>query len=168
MDLTNIAWVLSFEPDLSEAKRVYEQALAIQQEIGDRSTEAATLGNYAGVLAKQGDLAASRVKREQALAIRTAIGEIARPPKRGAISPAARESGDFTRAEAMAREAVEEFRKEKLPDSEAETRAVLARALLAQGKVQDAQHTIDVAAKLLTAASGPPTRLFVRHCTFLI
>jgi len=48
----------------------------------------------------------------------------------------------------LARQAVEEFEKEKIVDLEASAREMLARALFAQGKLAEAQKEIETAGKL--------------------
>ena len=48
----------------------------------------------------------------------------------------------------MARQAVERFQASKMPDNEADARNTLARSLILEGKLADAQREIESAAKL--------------------
>jgi tetratricopeptide (TPR) repeat protein/TolB-like protein len=54
--------------DLNEAKKAYNESLAVTREIGDKRSQAMVLNNLAGVLRGQGDLTGSRKMLEEALA----------------------------------------------------------------------------------------------------
>jgi tetratricopeptide (TPR) repeat protein len=57
-----------------EARALYEQALALHREIGDRRNEGVALGNLAGILLHQGRLEEAGQCCEQALAVHRAVG----------------------------------------------------------------------------------------------
>jgi len=58
------------------------------------------------------------------------------------------EDGKFTEAESLARQAIQEFQTDKLADNEADARNTLARCLISEGRLPDAQGEIDRAGKI--------------------
>ncbi|MCP4661790.1 MAG: protein kinase [bacterium] len=123
------------------AQAWYEEALVIGQEIGFRRQAGYVLDFQAKTLLAIGDLAGAMQKADESRAIRSELGE------QGALAETeltrARillELDQPSEAEALAREAAREFRERKLGDLEASAVVVLARVLLARGKLSEAQE----------------------------
>jgi non-specific serine/threonine protein kinase len=94
--------------DDAAAKRLYEEALAVYREIGDRSGEGYALRSLANVAFAQADYATARAQCEESLAIarelddKYAIGSLL-----GAIGEAAGEQGDYPAAHRLLEECLE-------------------------------------------------------------
>ncbi len=164
ISLNNVGLLLELEPDLPAAKRTHEEAFAIRQEIGNKGGMAASLSNLGAVLSEQGELAEAQKKYEQAVAIRKEIGEKGRAAEAVVgsagvgLAAVLIEQGQAVQAEALAREAAQEFQTEGAALRESQARAVLGQAQLAQGKRREAQQSIDDAAKLLGKSDDPDAR----------
>jgi tetratricopeptide (TPR) repeat protein/tRNA A-37 threonylcarbamoyl transferase component Bud32/TolB-like protein len=162
--LNNVGTIFELEPDLAAAKRTHEEAFAIRQAIGNKGGMAASLNNLGDVLFKQGELAEAQKKYEQTLAIRKEIGETGRMALTivgdAGIGLAAVliEEGQAVQAEALARQAAQELQIERAALRESQARAVLAQSLLAQGKLPEAQQSIDDAEKLLGKSDDADAR----------
>ena len=73
------------------------------------------------------------------------------------LAALALEQNRGAQAESLARQAVQEFQREKVPDQEAGARDVLAQALLAEHKLEEA--SAETAAAGALGATDPPTLL---------
>jgi ATP/maltotriose-dependent transcriptional regulator MalT len=71
------------------------------------------------------------------------------------------EEGQLGKAEALAGHAAQEFQTEKATLRESQARAVLAHSQLAQGKLPEAQRSINDAENLLGRSDDPETRFLV-------
>ena len=164
ISLNNVGTVLELEPDLPGAKRTHEEVFTIRQEIGSKGGMAASLSNLGAVLSKQGELAEAQKKYEQAVAIRKEIGEKGRAAEAlvgsagVGLAAVLIEQGQAVQAEALAREAAQEFQTEGAALRESQARAVLGQAQLAQGKRREAQQSIDDATRLLGKSDDPDAR----------
>ena len=67
--LLDIAIGFYDQGDLAAAQKMYEEALSIQREIGDKDSQANTLNSIANVLADKGNQAGAKAKYEEALAV---------------------------------------------------------------------------------------------------
>src|SRR5216117_691182 len=149
----NIAVILIKQGDLSGAKRMYEQSLAISREIDNKGLAAQALHNLGTVLSAQGNLAEARKSHEEALAIRNQIGEKTQGAEsRLRLAALSLEEEHPAEAEVLAHEAAEEFGKNKLNGDEANAHAVLARSFLAQGKFAAAERSVALATTLAATA----------------
>jgi serine/threonine protein kinase/tetratricopeptide (TPR) repeat protein len=138
--------------NLAAAKKSFDESLMFSRETSDKSIIGYALYGLAGVLLLQGDLAEARKQCLESLKIRDEIGEKASAAEsRVALAELEMEEGQPREAEMSARRAIEEFRTEKLADDEFVAQAVLVRALLAQGKIAEAEKEID---RLASPASG--------------
>jgi len=139
---------------LEESKKMYEQALNITRETGHKRGMGYELAGLSETLSAQGDLVTARKKGEEALAIRTEAGEQwTTAASHASLSALSLDEGRPTAAEELARQAADEFGKLKADENIAETYSVLARSLLEQGKISEAQEVIQKAQKL-SARSG--------------
>lgn len=156
----NIAWVLRLQGELEGAKRRYGEALAIARELPAKGLMATELFGLGETLAAQGNLMAARQHYEEALAIQKEIGEKGNAAEsRLALAAITLEEDHAAEAEAAARAAAEEFRREKAPDLEASALTLVARCLLVRGEQAEASETIDNAVALAEKSGRLDARL---------
>ena len=156
--LNNMAEVLHDKGDLADARTKYEQVLPMYDELGDKSGSAYARSGLGQVMAEQGDLAGARKSYEEALAIRESIGEPT-AETRLALAAVSLDEARPADSEANAHTAAEEFRAKKIVDKEALAETVLARSLLAQGKLAKATESIAHASALARQINDPALRL---------
>jgi len=150
----NLGILLNEMGALEESKKMYEQALNINRETGHKRGMGYELAGLSETLSAQGDLVTARKKGEEALAIRTEAGEQwTTAASHASLAALSLDEGRPAAAEALARQAADEFGKLKADENVAETYSVLARSLLEQGKITEAQEVIKTAQKL-SARSG--------------
>jgi TolB-like protein/Tfp pilus assembly protein PilF len=154
----NLGMIATMLGDLEGARSGLEEDLKTSQTLGLRSDEAVVLSALGDVALAEDDLALASKHYQRSLEIRTQLGE------KGSIAATqislaalALEQNRSAQAESFARQAAQEFQAEKVPNQEAGARDVLAQALLAQNKSDDASAQI-AAAKALSA-TDPPTVL---------
>jgi tetratricopeptide (TPR) repeat protein len=140
--------------DLAGAHAMYQQALAIQKEIGERSYYAATLVDEGKVHKEHAELDKARSTYQEALSIQQQLGEknIAAETQL-ALADLDLDSGQIGDAEQLAREALGEFEAQKEPEQEIYAEATLSRSLLQQGKIGDANACM--AKALILSAKSP-------------
>lgn len=149
MSQNNLGNVLFDLGDLAGSRSSYEQALQLAKDLKDPSSVAQVLRNLADVSESQGDFDSARKNDEESLKIRTGLGEKGSiVDSRMALAILSLEEGHPAAAEAPAREAAEEFRREKSPIDEANALVVVGRAEFEEGKSASAVKTIDSAAAL--------------------
>lgn len=97
----------------------------------------------------QADLSGARKSYEASLKLSMQRGDqSAAASARTSLARLTLEEGNAEESEKLARQSVDELQANKLVDSEADARDVLARALLAQDKLPEAQAEITAAAKI--------------------
>lgn len=107
-------------------------------------------------LEAEGDLKGARKQFEEALGIRQKMGEADLISEtQVAIAELDLEEGRPEQAEPLLRNAIAEFEKEKEDPDTSSTYVVLSRALLMEGKLDEAQHAGGRAAELTRASSDP-------------
>ena len=130
------------------------------RESGDKSIAAYAAYGLCDVEALAGDLPAAKKQCLDALQTRQEMGDKATVAEtRSRYAELLIEEGKSLEAETLLCQALEQFVAEKLSDDEIEGRAILARALAAQGKTAEAQSEINSAQKLATKSQNPTTRL---------
>lgn len=163
VDLSNLGDVLYFQGDLASADGVLQQAESDLRQAGDKKGEAYALSNWAKVLAARGDLSGARAKYQEALNIRKDLGANQEAAQsQVALADLAIEEGHPGDAPAPCRQAIEAFQTEKAADSEILAHTVLAHALLAMEKAQDAQKEIDRAKDLAARSQDFGIRVRIR------
>ncbi len=141
--LVGMGDVYAASGDFANAKKSYDEALSISNESGEKHESAVAMANLGTVLMQQGDLTGARAKYQKAIDLRNEIGE-----KSGAaeislqLANLALEEGRASEGEALARKALELIRAAKIPELQISAHAILADALLAQGKLDAARHEI--------------------------
>jgi len=160
--LQNLAELLFQKGDLAGSRERYEEVLPLWREIGNRGQVAETLVNLGAILRAQDAIAQARAKYDEAVALQQAInagGDIART--RLALAVLSIDEGRAIDAEQPARDAADEFRKEKVGDQEASAYNILARSLFEQHKLGDARTAIEHAVTLSQKIDNRRIRLAI-------
>ena len=148
-DLHNIGDILLAEGELGGAERRYAEETVIWQETGDRDGYSDALYGLATVLWARGDLEAAQQKMMEDRRIKAEISAQTYADNSTVnLASLAIDRRKPQEAERLAREALESFRWQENSDMEATALEVLARSLLAQGKVADAQKAVNEALAL--------------------
>ncbi|HTB16634.1 MAG TPA: tetratricopeptide repeat protein, partial [Bryobacteraceae bacterium] len=147
---SNLAMVCFQLGDLSGAAKNSREAIAVSRDAGLQPLYASSLGTLGDVLVAQADLPGARKAYQEALDLFTKFNDqtdIAE--SRLSLAALSLEEGNASAAEALARQAAEEFQKEKVIDQEAAARDILTRTLMAQNKLAPALEEINAARNLM-------------------
>jgi tetratricopeptide (TPR) repeat protein len=159
--LHHMGIVLFEQGSLAAAKKNCEEALELERGFNQKRGIAFDLLLLGELLLAEGNLAGARKNHEEALAIRRELGE-----KRSVaesqldLGVLALEEGQPTEAEGLIRKALDEFQRER-GAAEARGHVVLAQALLAQNRTQDAEKAIERATELAGKSETLRARLSV-------
>src|SRR5438309_1339505 len=146
MDLANLGAALYLRGDFAESARALDQSLEICRRIDFKQACGVALSSQGDLLSWEGKLDQARNKYKEALALRKEMGAaIDAAETQVSIAELSIEAEHSRDAEAAVRQARELFRKQKLIEDEIWANAVLAQALLAQGKFADAGKELDAA-----------------------
>jgi eukaryotic-like serine/threonine-protein kinase len=160
--MNNMGILFADQGELLQAKKNYEQSFSLSNEIANKSLLAHALSGEAEILLSEGDLIGAQERQERALALRKELGEEGLAiENRLALAVLSIEQGRPADAEAPAREAAEGFGKGKQVSSQAVAEAVLSRALLAQGKLPEAQASVERAEALSRGGDDRDARFSV-------
>ncbi len=146
--------------DLPGSRKNYQDALTLSRAAGDKSDAGYALIGLGSLDLKAGDFASAHKNYDEALALRNELGQkedIA--TTQVAIAELSREEGHPDAAEKLAREARDEFQKAQKKDDQLAATAVLVRALLDQGKKQDALQEVSKAAPLAARSQNLSVQL---------
>lgn len=147
--LQNVALVLFQLGDLEAATKDVERAIGIARESALSSVEAASLGMLGDLLMAKGNIPGAQTAYQSTLNLFVKIGDQSNiAATRLSFANLLLENGSAAQAEKQARDAVDEFEKEKAVDMEVSARETLARALMAQRKITDALAEVQTAEKL--------------------
>ncbi len=165
-DLTNLADTIASEGDLAGARRLLDDAQPLLSETGDKGDLANARISEGTLLLARDDIAAAQAKYEDAIRISNQIG--AKDLVAAATFLLAEvdiEEGHPDKAESACRQSIAEFQSEKDPQNELAARAILARALLEQGKIADAQKEVDAARASTAQTQNLNSRLKMEMAT---
>jgi serine/threonine-protein kinase len=141
--------VLLEEGDLPGAYKMYQQASAIEHEIGGKNFYASTLTQMGRVLRQQAKADDAQQAYRDSLSLEEELGNKSDAAEtRLALAELDCDSGRGTEAEQLSRAAVAAFRAEAYADQEIFAQSMLSRALLQEGKVDEAQTAIAEAVRL--------------------
>jgi DNA-binding winged helix-turn-helix (wHTH) protein/TolB-like protein len=156
----NIAVIYQLQGDLVGAKQGFERSLAIWQKNGDQWGSPYAMLGLGSLLLEGGDFSGARKMYEQALVMRTPRGDkIPIAETQLALADLSLEEGHSpAEQEAAARQALEVFQKQKIRDDEIHAWCVLARALLAEGKIAAAKEAMQHARSLAVKSQNPNIR----------
>jgi eukaryotic-like serine/threonine-protein kinase len=156
-----LAYVLYNLGDLREAKANLEQSVRMDREIGDKRTMGYAMSELGLMLSASGDLAEASRAYQEALGIWTEFGnQLFVENTQIALAELLTEEGDLEKAESLARSGLDGLLKEKAPaDNQAEAHNVLAEALLARGRAEDANREITSAEEAAAASQDRSLRM---------
>ena len=158
--LDNLAGVLVERGNLSQALSNYEEGISVAEKIGYKEGRAFNLGGFAQISMIRDQLSQAREQEEQVLKFQRELGdsvEIAR--SQIALATIAIEQGKPAEAEALLRAAAPQFEQQTIATSASQSAALLARALLAQSKIGDAEAASTNAMALAERTSDRSTHL---------
>ena len=157
--LSNLGNVLLEQGQFAEAGTHFDEAMAIHQQTGHRRGQGFALWGMAELLRVQDHLQEARAKSEQGIALRKELGdESDLAHSQMQFAEILLDQRDIVEAAHQAQEAATEFVKEKDTDAACEANAILSSALLAQGKVTEAQAAVTRAAELCRQGSDRTSR----------
>jgi len=139
----NLGDIARVQGDLDQAINLYQEAIAAFKQIGDRAATAGVQLSLARAQISQHDLSAAGRTLREALATNEQIGakgDVALT--RVLLAEVALEEGQPDRFDTAARQAIEELSAERRDADEVEAHAVEIRALLGQGKMDEASRAL--------------------------
>jgi serine/threonine protein kinase/Tfp pilus assembly protein PilF len=159
-DLFRFGENLYLQGELSESEKVLNQSLQICGGIESKGTCGRALLVLGNLLTWKGAFDQAREKYQQALAIRNEDGaQVEAEETQLSIAELSIEEGQTDAAKALAYSARKLFRNQGRIEDEVWANAVLARALLAQGKVTEARNELESAGDLVEKVQNRETRL---------
>ena len=149
MGLFTLADLLEAQGDLPRAQSLLQERLELSRKSERKSEMGFSLQLLAMLLVRKSQLSEARAKYEQARSIRAELGETdGAAQNRLGLAEVSLEEGRPADAEAAAREAREVFRRDKEVFLELGAVTLLARALLMEGKLNEATTEVDQAKSL--------------------
>ncbi len=156
----NMARVHQLQGDLAGAKQGLEQSLATWQKSGFQDQAAYALWSLGSLLLQEAEFSGSRKMYEQSLALRTSAGDklTIAETQLGLADLSLEEARSPVEQEAVIRQVLEVFQKQKARDDETRTWCILARALLAEGNAAAASEAMHHARSLAAKVQNPEIR----------
>jgi tetratricopeptide (TPR) repeat protein len=150
----NLGTVLFDRGDLRGAEKNCREAVATERKLGAKSDMATALDILADLLVVLGKLQEAEQRYQEAMSIQQGLGEKGSAAlSRMGLATVFLERGDAAQAEAAVRPSAEEFHSERDSTDETVARVVLARSLLAQKKLTEAQGEMSKAMVLVSNTS---------------
>jgi len=160
LNLNNLGDLSRQSGNLEVAETTYQQAKHTAQEIDDKDAMGYVLTGLGDVFVDRGDLTAARKSYEESLTLRKQIGEKQFAAEtRVALARVSIEEGGAADAETVIRECKRQFHQDQQADDELHASAVLIQALLAQGKITDAQREAEASGSLAAKCQSRLSRL---------
>ena len=158
--LAVIGDVLFEQGDLPGAYKMYQQASAIQHEIGGKNLYASTLTQMGRVFRQQAKADEAQQAYRESLSLEEQLGNKSDAAEtRLALAELDCDSGKGAEAEQLSRAAVEAFRADAFADEEIFAQSILSRALLLQGKTDEAGSSIAEAVRLSEKSQDVTVRI---------
>lgn len=162
MTLTNLGEALEASGSLDDARTMHEEALAINREIGLKAGSGYDLQRLAEIHVARGELAAAKQKLDEAMRLQQESGDIlGAAESRMSLQVLAIEQGRATEAERNLREIEEILRTQGAGERSSYARALIADALLAQGKQREAIGEAETAWKQVASSDDLRVRFKV-------
>ncbi len=156
--LNNIGNVLVQMGKFDEAKSYFQQGLALLKQTGYRDGELYSVFGLGDVALNQGDLEGARRQYDQTLAMAKDLNEEdISAAMHASIAAVDLFEKRYEEGQALARDAAVAFGKSGSIDNQAATQSLLARILLAQGKLAEAHSAVDEARVLARKVAAPAT-----------
>ena len=147
--LAAIGDILLEQGDLPGAYKMYQQASTIEREIGEKNLYASSLTQIGRVFRQQAKADEAQRAYRESLSLEEELGNRSDAAEtRVALAELGCDSGKATEAEQLSRQAVEAFRASAYADEEIAAQAMLSKALLQQGRTDEARATIAEAIRL--------------------
>ena len=144
LSLNNLGDLSRQQGNLQAAETTYRQAKATAEEIDDKDAIAYVLNGLGDVFIDRGDLGAARKSYEESLALRDHAGEKqASAETRIALARVSIEEGHAGETELEIRRCKEQFHQEQAIDDELTAGVMLAHALLAENKIEEARNEVE-------------------------
>jgi serine/threonine protein kinase/tetratricopeptide (TPR) repeat protein len=157
--LDNLGSVLLERGELGSAKKYFDQAMALGDQIGFKRGRGFVLISLAELLVDEDQLDEARAAAEEAVTLRKELkDEVNLARSQTQLAAVALEQGKVAEAASLARTAAGVFDAQKIADGGTLAQAVLTRALLAQGRRNDAQAAADRALALSHQTPDRPSR----------
>jgi len=157
--LNNTGNVLVEMGDHDNARKYYEQALALVRQLAYKRGEPGPLGGLGDTYFYQGDLVNGRKNYEASIALTKELDDREYGAQASvALAALALAEKKYAEGEQLTRQSVEFFEKTNSSTSGAWAEAILARNLLGEGKLQDAQTAAAKAMKLSQSGPGQAAR----------
>lgn len=158
--LYNLGEVLRWQGDLKSARSFYQQSGDLSKQIGDQSGVAYSLYSLGDVSIAEGDLSSAGKDYNDSMSMRTQMGEKGNVAEtQMALARLSIEEGHGAETANDLTQVRDEFHKEGLTDDEILADSLLARVLLSQGKVADAEKQTAAAHNLLANSQDFSVRL---------
>jgi len=158
--LSAIGDVLLEEGDLPGASKMYQEASAIEHEIGGKNIYASTLTQMGRVFRQQAKADEAQQAYRESLSLEEELGNKSDAAEtRLALAELDCDSGKGAEAEQLSRAAVEAFRADAFADEEIFAQSILSRALLQQGKTDEAGSSIAEAVRLSEKSQDVTVRI---------
>jgi DNA-binding winged helix-turn-helix (wHTH) protein/tetratricopeptide (TPR) repeat protein len=157
--LGNLGETLYQQGDLPEAAQRLEEALMVDRRNGNKGETANALAWLGRVRLAAGDADGARARYAESLQAWREMGEFYATPLRVRMAELDLESGQAASAEARIGECLAALHSQKRVGAELTARTLLARALLAQGKREEARREVEQGAPLAAASQSRARRL---------
>ncbi|MFO0580234.1 MAG: protein kinase [Polyangia bacterium] len=162
--LIALGWLTLLQGDPAQSVRFFAKARASFEELGDPKMVAWAHWHLGQALLARGELASARRHHLEGLGLRERHGlkGFAAESQLG-LAAVALEEGSVAEAEHRTRAAIPQFVSDGQRDEEAWAQALLGRALLLQGRRDEADRAIERARALITASQNRVVRLSVQR-----
>ena len=148
------------EGDLPGASKMYQEASTIEHDIGAKNIYASTLTQMGRVFRQQGKADEARQAYRESLSLEEQLGNKSDDAEtRLALAELDCDSGKGTEAEQLSRAALDAFRADDYVDEELLAQSMVSRALLQQGKVDDARSAMAEAVQLSEKSQDVAVRI---------
>ncbi len=155
-----IGAVLIEQGDLAGALKMYQQELTTMRDIGGKNFYAQTLADMGRIFRQQAKADEAEQAYRESLSLQEELGNKSDDAEtRLALAELDCDSGKGNEAEQLSRVAVEAFRADAYADAEIFAQSMLSRALLQQGKVDDARSAITEAVRLSEKSQDVTVRI---------
>jgi serine/threonine protein kinase/Tfp pilus assembly protein PilF/TolB-like protein len=147
--MSAIGDVLLEEGDLPGAYKMYQESAAIEHEMGRRIIYASSLTQLGRVLRQEGKADAAQQAYRESLTLEEELGNKSDAAEtRLALAELDCDSGKGAEAEQLSRAALETFRADAYTDEKSLAQSMVSRALLQQGKLDEARSAMAEAVRL--------------------
>jgi tetratricopeptide (TPR) repeat protein len=157
-----IAAVRKIQGRMREAQQLTEQSIALYRGLDDPGALAQAINSAGHVLLAEGDLQGARKRYEEARGLRQQIAVLPDlADSKVSFALLALAEGKPAEAESLLRDHIVEFEKDRSVGSQVMGNVTLSRALQEQGKLDDAQKIVAIAADLNRKNADPGLKLLV-------